>query len=181
MKGLWKYFVLGLLLTSLPGTAFVVLSERNEPEVLSDFVEEVVTPTLTFGPTPTVSEKQVTSTPTKTPTPTPSPTSTPAPTPQPEFSSEQINAFIERFAAQYAVDPNVLRHIAVCESGFNPLAHKLSYAGLYQFSPRTWEKYRRLIGEDANLDLRFNAEEAVQTAAYVLSINQAYIWPSCVP
>ena len=36
------------------------------------------------------------------------------------------------------------------------------------------------MGEDKNNDLRFNAEEAVQTAAYVLSINQAYIWPNCV-
>jgi soluble lytic murein transglycosylase-like protein len=79
------------------------------------------------------------------------------------------------------VDPNVLRHIAVCESGFNPLASNLAYAGLYQFSPNTWQNYRGNMGEETNTDLRFNAEEAVQTAAFVLSINQAYIWPSCVP
>ena len=57
----------------------------------------------------------------------------------------------------------------------------LTYAGLYQFTPNVWIKYRGLIGEETNPDLRFNAEEAVQTAAYVLSINQAYIWPNCVP
>jgi len=99
----------------------------------------------------------------------------------PRVSPEEIHAFIERFAAQYGVDPNVLRHIAVCESGFNPLASKFSYAGLYQFGPNTWKNYRLMMGEDPNVDLRYDAEESTQTAAYVLSINQGYIWPSCLP
>jgi soluble lytic murein transglycosylase-like protein len=97
------------------------------------------------------------------------------------FSSEQINVFIERFAGQYGVDANVLRHVAVCESGFNPHASNLSYAGLYQFTSNTWGNYRKQMGEDENPDLRFNAEEAVQTAAYIMSIGKTHIWPSCVP
>jgi len=136
------------------------------------------TPEPTQLPTATPTEK-----PTPTPSPKPTPTPTPSPTPKPAapVSSEEIHGFIERFAAQYTVDPNVLRHIAVCESGFNPLAYNVGYAGLYQFGPITWAKFRQQIGEDTNPDLRFNAEEAVQTAAYVLSIGGGGIWPNCLP
>jgi hypothetical protein len=147
-------------------------------EVLSEEVSSAPAPSPTATPTLTPSPS-----PTLTNTPAPSATFTPTPTSvlQPSYNSEQINAFIERFAAQYSVDSNVLRHIAVCESGFNPTAVKLSYAGLYQFSPSTWATYRNLMGEDAEPDLRFNAEEAVQTAAYVISIGKTHIWPSCTP
>ena len=127
--------------------------------------------------------------PTETPIPTPEPTETPSPTPvptetpipQPVFSSEEIHGFIERFAGQYGVDPNVLRHLAVCESGFNPLAANLNYAGLFQFSSNTWIKYRQLMGEDVDISLRLNAEEAVQTAAYAYSLGHEGIWPNCAP
>jgi len=37
------------------------------------------------------------------------------------------------------------------------------------------------MGEETDANLRFNAEEAVQTAAYVLKENKAYIWPNCLP
>jgi len=173
MRILWKYFLLGILLTAIPTTIWAIKG-GEEGKVLS----LVYTPTPSVTPTPTPSP-----TATPTPTPTPIPTLTPTPTPQlpPPVSSQEIHAFIERFAAQYGVDPNVLRHIAVCESGFNPLASKLSYSGLYQFGPNTWKNYRLMMGEDPSVELRYSAEEAIQTAAYVLSINRAYIWPSCVP
>ncbi len=132
------------------------------------------TPESTITPTPS-------STPEPTETPSPTPVPTPTPIPQPVFSPEEIHNFIERFAGQYAVDPNVLRHLAVCESGFNPLAEKLNYVGLFQFSPNTWIKYRELMGEDADIDLRLNAEEAVQTAAYAYSLGNDSIWPNCAP
>ena len=126
--------------------------------------EEVPTPTFTPAPTPT-------------PTPIPTPT----PTPFPAASSAQINAFIDQYAAHFSVDPNVLRHLALCESTFNPLAEKLDYAGLYQFDQRTWRVYREMLSQDTDPDLRFNAEQAVLTAAYVLSIGRGGIWPSCLP
>ncbi|MFC1711869.1 transglycosylase SLT domain-containing protein [Patescibacteria group bacterium] len=135
-------------------------------------------PTLTPKPSPTLSP---TLKPTAVPTPVPTPIPSPSPSKQPVFSSEEINSFIDQYAREYSVDPNILRHIAVCESGFNPLAENLYYAGLYQFSANTWSKYQILLNEDTNPDLRFNAKAAVKTAAYVLSINQEYIWPSCVP
>ena len=133
-------------------------------------------PEDTSTPTPSPSPE-----PTETPKPTPNPSSSPTPIPQPVFSSEEIHGFIERFAGQYGVDPNALRHLAVCESGFNPLAEKLNYAGLFQFAPNTWIKYRQLMGEDADVNLRLNAEEAVQTAAYTFSLGNDSIWPNCAP
>ena len=108
-------------------------------------------------------------------------TPTPTPIPQPEFSGEEIHKFIERFSAQYSCDPNVLRHIAVCESGFRADAVNGPYVGLFQFATVTWKSHRNLMGEDGNPDLRFNAEEAVQTAAYVVSQGKGYIWPNCYP
>lgn len=94
---------------------------------------------------------------------------------------EEIHGFMERFAAQYSVDVNILRHIAVCESGFNPNAVNGQYAGLYQYNITTWINNRILMGEDPNPDLRFNAEEAIQTTAYLLSLGKFHLWPNCKP
>lgn len=179
-----KYFLFMILFGVSFGTGYFGLKylfeNNSQSAVLSVQTEgvEQLTPTVTPIPTKTPSP---TLTPTPTIIPSQTPTPTPTPIPQPEFSSEQINSFIDRFAGQYGVDPHVLRHIAICESGFNPHATKLSYVGLYQFTDFTWEKYRKQIGEDPDPNLRANAEEAVQAAAYVLSIGDTHIWPSCVP
>lgn len=142
-------------------------------QVLGQIETPTPTPSLESTPSPT---------PDPTPTPTAKATSVPTPTikPQPVFTSQQINEFIDRFAAQYGADPNLLRHIALCESGFNPSAYNAGYAGLYQFGKITWRNVRGKMGEDQDSDLRYNAEEAVQTAAYNLHINNAGIWPNCV-
>lgn len=174
----WKYFFLGILITAVPLSVLITINTRPQTEVLSQVVEVTPTPTSTPTPTPTPTPSP---TPKPTPSPTPIPTPTPTPAPVVTFTSEQIHGFIERFAAQYAVDPNVLRHIAVCESGFSPLAYNVGYAGLYQFGPKTWANFRQQIGEDTSPDLRFNAEEAVQTAAYALSVGRGGIWPNCLP
>lgn len=79
------------------------------------------------------------------------------------------------------MDPNVLRHVALCESTFKPEARHYIYAGLYQFDTRTWKVYRQKMGEDTDPDLRYNAEEAVQTAAFALSLGQLRLWPNCTP
>jgi hypothetical protein len=177
------YFLFGFLLVILPTTLIIYLSKNNErSSVLGVFIKPSPTPIPTNTPTPTPTS---TPTPTPTMTPTPIPTNTPVPanTPshQPEFTQEQIHGFIERFAGQYGVDPNILRHIATCESGFNPKASYLYYAGLYQFSSSTWRNIRNEMGEDVDVNLRYNAEESVQTAAYALSQNKGYLWPNCIP
>ncbi len=162
-------------ITSFSGTA--IINSYTAPFPTSTVIPTVapsLTPELTSSPTPTVKTK---------PKNKPKPTAVPSPTPKPapKYTSEQIYRLMDRFAGQYGVDANVLRHIAVCESGFDPGAENLSYAGLFQFSPNTWIKYRKIMGEQTDPDLRLDAEEAVQTAAYVLSVNQASIWPNCTP
>ena len=145
-------------------------------QILGIAIASTPTPLPTLTPTPSPS-------PTPTPTPTPRPTvvPTPTPVPQPTFTSEQIVGFTDRFGGQYGVDPNVLRHMALCESGLNPAASKYVYGGLYQFDARTWRTYRQLMGEDPHPDLRYHAEEAVQTTAFALSLGKSHLWPNCYP
>lgn len=175
---MWKYVALGMALSLIPGSTWIFFSHRGKAQVLSVTVT-VPTPTLVPSPTPT---ETPTPTPTRKPTPknTPTPKPTPTPTPVP-VSSEQINGFIEQYARQYSVDPNQLRHIAICESGFNPNAVNGPYAGLYQFASKTWSNNRNIMGEDPNPGLRLNAEESVQTAAYLYSIKGPSLWPNCKP
>ena len=173
-------FLVGVLLTGVPFSYFALSSNNNDSEVLAEKIESPSpSPTLTASPSPLPSPTATAGQASPKPSVTPKPTQTPIP--QPTFTPAEINAFIERFASQYGVDPNVLRHIAVCESGFNPLASNLGYAGLYQFGPTTWKNYRLAIGEDPNAELRFNAEEAVQTAAYAISQGKFHLWPNCSP
>jgi hypothetical protein len=181
-----KYFIfvfISIVLSVITGYKGMKVLDKyfvNNTYVLgySTDVEFNIYPTNTPTPTPSP-------TPTPTLTPTPIPTNTPIPTPtsipQPDYSQEQIHVLIERFSGQYAIDPNVLRHIATCESRFNQKAINKYYAGLYQFSSTTWTNLRIEMGEDENADLRFNAEEAVQTAAYALSVGKGNIWPNCIP
>jgi soluble lytic murein transglycosylase-like protein len=179
-------FVVGLAFGFIPTTA--ALANWENGNVLAETVgtqdtsPSITTPTITPSFTPT---QTPTTTPTATLTPTPPHTPTLAPIPTPIEavlnSSAEIHGFMDRFSGQYGVDVNILRHIAVCESGFKTNSTNGVYAGLYQFSPSTWTNYRRQMGEDTDPNLRVNAEEAVQTAAFVLSINRAYIWPNCTP
>jgi hypothetical protein len=157
---------------------FFINRQKPNDRVLAEITVSTPTPTITPTETPTM-----TPTPTPSPiiTPKPTPVKTPTPVPQPKYSSEEINEFINRFSSQYSVDPNVIRHIALCESGFNPSAIHLSYYGLFQFGPTTWKNIRKEFGEDTNTDLRLNAEEAVQTAAYAVSVGKKGIWPNCYP
>jgi hypothetical protein len=171
MKTLFHIFLLSILAGEIVALYFV---SRPKPQnkVLGGAVVSTPTPFLTPVPTPIL-----------TPSPKPTPVKTPKPTPipQPKFTSQQINEFIDRFSGQYGVSPDVMRYIALCESGFNPSAQNLGYAGLFQFDSTTWKNLRLKMGEDVNINLRFNAEEAVQTAAYAISISDRGIWPHCYP
>lgn len=170
-----------LLLVAIEVVSLVVIRrQKTKTAVLS--VNVAPSPTLIpeESPGPTLTPTPI---PSKTPQATASPTvkPTPTPVPQPVFSSQEINGFIDRFASQYGVSSDVLRHLALCESGFNPTAVHLGYAGLYQFGSTTWKNIRNSFGEDPSPDLRVNAEEAVQTAAYAISIGKSGIWPNCYP
>ncbi len=161
-----------IVLVSLVSYYFLFMKPKSV--VLAD--NPVATTTPTPLPSPTDS-------PTPTPTPTPSPTLKPTatPVPAPKYTSQEINQFVDRFSAQYGVDPNVMRHIAICESGFEPLAKNGPNWGLYQFVSTTWSSYRRRMGENRDPNLRLDAEEAAQTAAYAFSLGNGKIWPNCQP
>jgi hypothetical protein len=174
-----KYIVWGAIFILVPIILYA-LSPKPETKVLSETISVTPTPTpLDSGQaeTPTIVETPV---PTATPsaTLTPTPTKVPRPSPAP---SQEVNGTIDRFSAQYGVDPNVMRHLAICESGFNSSAVQGAYVGLYQFGAITWKNLRTEIGEDADPALRFSAEESVQTAAYALSVGKQGIWPNCQP
>ena len=197
MRFAWKNFFFGMLLGGLTLGGWVALWGRQEATVLSATIELTPTPTLTLQPTLSASGPASPKSSSLAPTPKPIPTLPPTepssgpvsaqasslaltPTPPPA-SSQEINEFIERYAGQYSVDPNALRYIAVCESGFNPNAVNGPYAGLYQFASSTWSNNRNIMAEDPNPSLRTNAEESIQTAAYLLSTKGAGFWPNCQP
>lgn len=173
MKNLLLSVLTLVLIGELITLIFIRRDTPSRNKVLSE-ATSIATPTplIISTPTPTPIPKS---------TPKPTPVKTPTPIPQPNFTSQEINGFIDRFAGQYGVSPDVLRYIALCESGFNPSAKKPSYLGLFQFGPSTWQNLRVEIGEDKDVNLRANAEEAVQTAAYAISIGKKGIWPNCYP
>jgi len=166
-----------LLGVTLGMTSLVLYAQRKDisPKVLSESIvsNSVPLPTLTLTPTPTPSPAP--------PPPTQTPTPNLAPLPMKAYTSEEIHGFIEDYAKQYGVSIDVLRHIAVCESGFNPQARNGPYIGLYQFGPTAWKNNRALMGEDTDLALRFDAKESAQTAAYLVSLGRRDIWPNCYP
>ncbi|MCL4338549.1 transglycosylase family protein [Patescibacteria group bacterium] len=67
----------------------------------------------------------------------------------------------------------------MCESGLNPKADNGIYGGLYQFSAGSWETTRIRMNLNPDPNLRFNAEEAIKTAAFKLAADGVYAWPHC--
>lgn len=172
-----KFFLLGIAVTLIPALFGMAssLSTGSKSAVLAEKIEATLIPTIAPTPTPSV-------TPTPTPIRTVMPTPSPKPIPTvPPVTSLEINGFIESFAGQYSTDPNVLRHIAICESGFRPNAVNGPYVGLYQFGPITWQNTRKQMGEDPNINLRFDAKASIQAAAYLLSTRGRNFWPNCKP
>lgn len=165
MKDLILYFLLLVIL--FEGLVlFLTNRPKAEARVLAEKTALVLTPSPLPTPTPISTPKL-----TKRPTPTP--------VPGPTYSSQEINGFIDSFSGQFGVDPNFLRHIALCESDFDPFAVQASYVGLFQFGPVTWQNLRQVMNKDSNIDLRNNARESVETAAYALSNGKRSLWPKC--
>ncbi len=94
---------------------------------------------------------------------------------------ETIEDYVRQYGSEYNVDSNLLKRIAHCESGFNAQAISPNglYAGLFQFVDTTWISNRKAMGLDPNPDLRFNAEEAVKTAAFKIARDGTGAWPVC--
>lgn len=122
----------------------------------------------------------------KTPTLTQAPTFTPTPIPTSPTpiitvttSSTNLEELFGKYASQYNVSKDLLKKIAGCESGFNPNAVNNDYAGLFQFASFAWREARSRLGADDNLDLRFNPEESIRTAAHEISYKGTSGWSDC--
>jgi soluble lytic murein transglycosylase-like protein len=98
-----------------------------------------------------------------------------------KYSSEEIYNMINQYSGEKGVSPDVIRHLAVCESGFRPDVKNGIYAGLFQYDPSTWKNFRKMMGEDPDPDLRFDAKEAIRTTVYLVSIGKQSLWPNCMP
>lgn len=114
----------------------------------------------------------------------PAATPKPAATPVPKAVSLEpsaLDSLFEKYGAEYGLSATMLKHIAKCESGLRPeaLSSNGLYGGLFQFVSPTWSSNRRAMGLDPDPALRFNAEEAIKTAAFKISRDGVGAWPVC--
>lgn len=136
--------------------------------------EVLAASTKVHDPQPTISLA------TPTPQPTAMPTPTATPIPQAIITnSTDLETLFSTYSSQYNVSEDLLKKIASCESGFTSTSDTGVYAGMFQFSSGTWESIRGVMGLDGNPDLRKNPEEAIRTAAYMLSRGEQNAWPNC--
>jgi hypothetical protein len=171
MKGLIAIAVTPVLIFFGLGKFF---ETRIESVVLISPVASItttpeITPTPTASPTAILTEK-----------PKPKLTKKPVPTPTSE-PRELVNRLIEKYSIEYGLDPNIFRHLVVCESGVNSSAKNGPYVGLFQYDLQTWEKIRREMGLSIGGDLRYSAEESIRTTAYALTKGRQKLWPNCIP
>lgn len=136
-------------------------------------------------------EPQSISTPTSAPTSIPTSTLTPTPTkiiptqiisPKPTANTSKpqtLDDLFIKYGAIYNVNPDVLKKIAECESGFDVNQITGDYAGLFQFASFAWREARGRIGLPDDLNLRFNAEESIRTAAFEINYKGTSGWDDC--
>lgn len=196
MKNNLKSFLVGALITSVPMSFYIYLS--LEPAGYVKFLAEKsrystplfceyqplehITTQESFSNQSLESFKIIPT----TITPTPNPTTIPKFTTQ--IASYQVNTlqtpeevtfYIEKYANEYGVDKEMMLYIAECESNFRSKAVNGPYAGIYQFVSSTWISNRRAMGLNENPNLRFNAEEAIKTAAFKMARDGFGAWPVC--
>jgi hypothetical protein len=115
-----------------------------------------------------------------TPTPTLIPTPTIRVLPTINANTPQtLDQLFSKYGAIYNVDPNVLRKIAGCESGYDVNQVTGDYAGLFQFASFAWIEARGRMGLSNDQSLRFNAEESVKTAAFEINYKGTSGWDDC--
>ena len=89
--------------------------------------------------------------------------------------SKRVNSVNIRYASSLPLSEK----IAFCESSLKPDAVNGPYAGLFQFCSSTWISNRKALGLNPNPFLRYNAEEAVKTAAFKIARDGTGAWPVC--
>lgn len=173
MRAFWLFFILGFLLGSARTLSSSTKTVKSGPAVEGVQVKSLVSPTPTplASPTPTPTMK-----PTLKPTPKPSPSPKPSPM---IVLPPDLEELFAKYSGAYSIDKELLKRIAQCESGLNPQAQTQDYSGLFQFSEVLWRQTRTLMAENTDLNLRLNPEEAIKTAAFMVSQNHLGIWPNC--
>lgn len=172
-----RNYIIAILVVAV--CAILIFLRRSTPtsrRIISFFISPTptMTPLPTATPTPTPS-------PTNTPTPTPLPTATPSPLPTPtSMPQSSYESDFDSASSLYNVNKDKLKKIAMCESGINPAAVNGPYGGMFQFTSETWVSTRRQMGRDENPELRFNAKESIDTAAYKISIGGENAWANCL-
>lgn len=162
-------------------------SEQSEVATVSALVGVgKSTPLPTPKPTSTAVPKPM---PTPTPKPTSSAVSTPtpvstvkptaAPVPAQIAAPADLESLFNQHAATHGVDPMIMKKIAQCESGMRPEATNGPYGGMFQFVASTWVSNRKAMGKDPNPALRYNAAEAIETAAFKMGRDGYGAWPAC--
>ena len=96
-------------------------------------------------------------------------------------ASQDVVGLIQKYAAEYGANANVMIAIARCESGFqaNATSPSGAYKGIYQFVTSTWQSNRREMGLDDDPALMYNLEEAIKTAAFKMGRDGYGAWPVC--
>ncbi len=167
-----------------PSSPDAIRSQSGQNPTVSEPIASSPTPSPAVMPSPT-NTPIPTQTPLPTNTPTPLPTNTPTPiasepTLQPTVpAATDLESLFNKYSAEYSVDKELLKRIARCESGFNNNAENSGYVGMYQFADQSWQTVRRTMNMDPNPDLRRNAQEAIRTAAFMISHGQQSAWPNC--
>lgn len=155
--------ILFLLLTLAIGRALTPFpsSYANEPIMCEKIMTVETKTTVTLATVPQVSQTIVPA----------------VATPKPS----NLDTLYTTYAEQYGIAPSTLQIIANCESGHNPsaLSRNGLYGGLFQFATPTWQSNRKAMGLDPNPELRFNAEEAIKTAAFKIARDGVGAWPHC--
>lgn len=93
------------------------------------------------------------------------------------LSREQIETYIDQYAAQYQVNAAIMRAIIKCESGYNQLAKnsRSSAAGFAQFLDGTWRSAMKALGYDTAIT-QYDGAKNIQALAYVLSTQGTRPW-----
>lgn len=190
------------LLSPLPDQEKTAVKGVNSLAILPPTFSVTITPVATVNILPTVTpttppqlQKNVTfEKPTNTPTPTQiitptptipvvTPTIIPSPTPTliPIGAPADLESLFSKYASEYGVDKELMKKIAQCESGMNASSHNKTYdyGGMFQFASSSWIATRNQMGMNTDTSLRFNAEEAIRTAAFKISRGGVGAWPHC--
>jgi len=172
-KTLILFLIIFFLVITIFNLVLFFKAKKLQMEIKGIQASLVKIPTIT--PTSTL-------TPTFIPTPTlsPTPTATPSPTLTPIIIlPKDLDDLFTKYSNEYSVGKELLKRIAKCESSLNPNAATNLYAGLFQFAEPIWVQTRNLLGLNPDVNLRFNPEESIRTAAFMISQGHLGIWPNC--